>query len=773
MTRGVVVIGALLAACTSSPETSGDAGPIDVPDYVAPCAEELAYFETQVWQPTLSVLCIGCHNEAGPAKDSRMVLWPPERAGYLEHNFQQAFNVATVGTQREPLLLLMPSNTNPERQHPGGELFKPDSVTYAALRGFADRAWTEGCDGDAQPIDCTDPQPGPRTLRRLTAIEYDNTIQDLFGMPSTWGSTFPADTVVDGFRNNAKTLIVTPLLADKVAVAAETIADEVSLEALLSCPLDNGTPACARAMIERLGERVFRRPLSSADVDRYAALHAAGEDFEAGCRLVISAMLQSPHFLYRSELGNVQSDGSYQLSDWEIATELAYTIWQSMPDEMLFAAARAGELHSAPQIETQVTRMLASPRARSMVRNFVIEWLGLNAVTTVPRDTQAFPDLTQAIRDALLAEVERVIDHVAFDQAGTLADLLTTPTTFLDPTLAQFYGVDVSAVAPGSDGTHEVTLVSQDRSGLLTIGAAMLTHARSNASSPVHRGRFVRERLLCQVPPPPPPGLNVQPPAVDPTLTARERYAAHSVMEPCRSCHQLMDPIGFSFEHFDGIGRYRADDNGLPIDVSGEILRSARSDATFEGTSELSTLLANSDDVKDCFARQAFRFGYGLSDSNDLRCAVDAVRDQMADDAFSITGFVRALTRGVHFSKRRATDPDMMPAPLADAGMVEPMVDAGMPQVDAAMPTPPLDDLTRERIQNDDWGAGYCHTYRLTNQSDAPITWSVTLPIDGTISNAWESNRSGDSGNVTFIGVSHNATINAGGTAQFGFCAVR
>lgn len=782
MTRSLWAVALVLVvtACNEASPASERISP-EAPQLGTPCADELEKFEQDVWQPTLSVLCIGCHNAAGPAKDSRMVLWGDDQPGHLAHNFEQVFRVATIGTREQPLLLMMPSNTNPERQHPGGELFKTDSVTYATLAGFVERLWTPGCNNEGLPTDCTEPTPGPRLLRRLSPVEYDNTITDVFHIASEWGATFPADTVVDGFRNHAKSLLVTPLLADKLQAAAESIAAQVNLASWLTCDANQGADTCARDMIATLGKTLFRRPLTATDVNRYATLHQTTSDFESGCRLVITAMLQSPHFVYRSELGALQgdaNDGRYALSDFEIATELAYLIWQSTPDDTLLDAATQGALHTPQQIEAQVTRMLVLPRARATVRNFVLEWLGLNAVTTVPRDAQAFPGLTQDVRLALLAEVERVIDEVAFTQGGTLADLLTTSTTFLDAVTAAHYGIDLSATTPREDGSHPVDMSAQQRSGLLTMGATMLTHARSNDSSPVHRGRFVRERLLCQVPPPPPPGLNVQPPAVDPTLTARERYAAHSVMEPCRSCHQLMDPIGFSFEHFDGIGRFRETDNGLPIDVSGEILRSEQSDGAFEGTGELATLLANSPDVERCFAQQAFRFGYGLSDSNDVRCAVDAVHTELTAENFTLKAMVGALTRGVHFATRVSSEgglvPEPMPEPLpnSDAGPMVTPSDAGMPPLNP--PEMPSDGpIARERVQDDDWGAGYCHTYKITNTSSMQVTWSITLPIDGTISHAWEAERSGDTTSVTFTGVSHNATLSPDGTTQFGFCAER
>ena len=301
-------------------------------------------------------------------------------------------------------------------------------------------------------------------------------------------------------------------------------------------------------------------------------------------------------------------------------------------------------------------------------------------------------------------------------------------------------------------------------------------------SSPVHRGKLVRERFLCQVPPPPPPGVNAEPPPLDPSLTARERYAAHSQEEPCRSCHRLMDPIGFAFEQFDGVGRFRTDENGNTLDVSGEIVGTARTNATFQGTAELAQLLAESPDVHDCFALHWFRYGYGLSDGADTECLVDALQTEFASRDLSIQGLVLALTESVHFTRRSATaapgytdDPPVVTTdpPPAEPPPDEPPLDEPPPSpadAGATPPDPPEPGQTLQLVQSDEWATGYCHTYALTNTGTGELTWSVTLDLMGTLNNNWESVTDGSSGAVTFSGVEHNRTLPAGGTTQFGFC---
>jgi hypothetical protein len=615
----------------------------------------------------------------------------------------------------------------------------------------------------AAPVDCNQVQVSPRRLWRLTPAQYDNTITDLFGIQSTFGQGFPADEVVHGFSNNADSLIVTPLYADKLQAAAQDISGKVELQRLVPCASAAKDDNCLRELATKFGEKMFRRPVQPAEADRYVTLAKTAADFESGARLMLLAFLQSPNFLYRFEIGKADEGTRFALSDYEIASELSYLLWQTTPDDTLLAAARSGMLHEPAQVRAQVDRMLMSPRSKPVVRAFIFEWLGLSAVTTVPKDTMRFPELTPEIRAALLAEAERFVDHVMFASGNSLSALLTSPNTYLDAALAQFYGV------PGqADPATPVTLPDQGRRGILTLGATMLTHARSNDSSPVHRGKLVRERLLCQILPPPPAGLNIQPPPLDPSKTTRERYKAHSSIEPCQSCHRLMDPIGLSFEHFDGVGRFRATDNGMPIDAHGEILDSKNSDAQFDGVSQLIDVLDGSPDVEACYSLSWLRFAYGLTESEQSGCVVEHMQGVLSAGDGSVAAIFSALTQADQFYARTG-DPTYVPPPQTDQPNLEP----GTPTSGGATDAQAQPGLSVEVTQSNDWGMGYCKTYQLKNTSTAPITWSVALKVDGKMNNHWECEDSGDTGMVTFSGASHNATLNAGAMGQFGFCATR
>lgn len=635
------------------------------------------------------------------------------------------------------------------------------SVPPTSTSGAIDPRMPTAPPADSVPADCTQVQTAPRRLWRLTPKQYDNTVKDLFGLEGGFGAGFPADEVIHGFSNNADSLVVSPLMAEKLQSAAQDISSNAPLARLAPCASAGADDNCLRDVASKLGERMFRRRLDPLEVDRYLTLAKSAGGFEPGARLMLLAFLQSPYFLYRFELGKHASAGRFVLSDYEVASELSFLLWQTTPDDTLLAAARDGKLHEPAQVRAQVERLLAAPRAKPVVRAFVFDWLGLSQVLTVPKDTTRFPELTPELRAALVAEAERFVDHVMFDQQGSLSELLSSPVTFLDAQLAKFYGV-----AAPADVTQPVMLPDQERRGILTLGATMLAHARSNDSSPIHRGKLVRERLLCQQLPPPPPGLNIQPPPLDPTKTTRERYAAHSSVEPCVTCHRLMDPIGLTFEHFDGIGRYRATDNGMPIDARGEILGSPSTDGKFDTVSQLIDQLDASPDVEQCFSLSWLRFAYGLTESGAEQCAVQRMQRELGDESGSLRAIVTVLTETPSFYERTGD-----PAGLAELTAV---------MVAPAETTPPAPGVTEtpagldvQIAQNNDWGGGYCKTYQLKNNSSMPITWSVPLMVEGKLNNHWECNVSADSGTITFTGAPHNATLQPGAQAQFGFCGVR
>ncbi len=793
MTRLLALAALLALGCSSDPAAGGDAAPLaTLPDGASNdpvCDADLQSFRRELWSPLMSLRCVGCHNAAGPARATRLVLRAEGQPDWLDHNFRAARAVATARLADTPLLLLRPAGLHP-MGHTGGTITPPGSTDYAALSRFVARVSTAACDdpttgdGGTSPAACTTVTPGPRVLRRLTPTEYDRTVRDLTGVDAHHGASFVADPVVDGFDNDAASLVVSPLLAEQLRVAGEAIATEATRDISRISPCTPTSPtdaACARRMVEGFGERAFRRPLTSDEVTRYLGLFttiATGEGFNEGAEAVVSAMLQSPHFLYRAELG-VSAGGAYRLTAWEVASELSYLLTGTMPDTELFAAARAGTLTTPAVIEAQVRRLLTTPGARESLRRFVRQWLDVDRLATVPKDATTFTAFTPAVRASMAGEFDRYVDATLLRAGARLPDLFTTAATFVDPTLAGFYGLSPDGAAD-AQGYRRASTVEAQRRGVLTLGAVMATHARPNSSSPVHRGRLVRERLLCQTLPPPPPGINAQPPTPDPRRSLREQYAMHASNEPCVSCHRLMDPIGFGFEFFDGVGRFRTTENGAAIDARGEVVGSASSDGATTDTQAMIERLAASPEVHDCFARQLFRYAYALSATGEqTACALTEVQQRFRTADLSIEGLIVALTQSPHFTERAGdgtpvvTDGGVVADASADAGATDAGAVDVVVTVDAgggAVTTPGVATTT---VRDSTWETGFCERVQIMNNTGAAVTWTVVHRVAGRINNNWNSERMGDTGDVVFRGAMWNRTLMAGEGTELGFCASR
>ena len=486
----------------------------------------------------------------------------------------------------------------------------------------ADGAATAGDDGSA-PVDCEAGAYGPRQLRLLTRREYHQTLVDLLGVEPLSLADVPIDPIVEGFDNNADAEVVT----DRHVEAYMGVAEEVATAAIagglaIGCMPED--PACAADFVASYGRRAFRRPLTADEINHYTAQFdpAISEgDFYQGATLALRALLVSPHFLYRFELGEPDGEGNFRLTSHEIATALSYGLWGTMPDETLLAAADDGSLADPDAIDAEVRRMLDDPRARVAFDAFATQWLGTAPLLQVNKDAQIYPAFTPQIREAMAAEQRTFVGHVVFDGEQTMAALLDPGYTFANDALAGFYQLP----APGSAEPTMVPVTDGRRGGLLRLGSVLASHAHPNESAPIKRGAFVRERLLCQPLLPPPPGVNATPPAVDPNATTRERFSQHSADPACAGCHARIDPLGFGFEHYDGVAGYRDAENGLPIDASGKVVDvdGADTELPFDGLAELSSLLAARVEPGHCVVSQYQRFTLGRDPVPADACALD------------------------------------------------------------------------------------------------------------------------------------------------------
>ncbi len=504
-------------------------------------------------------------------------------------------------------------------------------------------------------------------IRRLTRFEYNRTVRDLLGDTSNPADVLPPEEEVAGFNNQAAALTSSDLLIEQYMKVAEDVSARAvgNMEALIpDCDPDlDGNDACASSFIQEFGKRAFRRPLSQTEIERFKSVFdwaIADADlgrFEDGIEVVLQVMLQSPSFLYRPELGEgtpIEGD-VVPFTSWEMATKLSYMLWNTMPDDALFAAAEADELQTKEQIAAQATRMLEDEKARDLVQNFHTQWLQLTHLDTVTKDTAVYPAYQSSLRALWKEEIQTFVEQVILEENGSLETLLTADYSFMNEELAGFYADDVLDSVSGSE-FRQVQVDPERRAGFLTSAGLMATHANVNQSSPVFRGKFVREQLMCNTLPPPPNDLVIVPPELDPNKTTKEQFEEIGANPACAGCHTLMNPIGFIFEHYDGIGLWRDQQSGKNIDATGEVVQTDDIDGNYDGAVELASALAGSTQVRECVSSQWFRFAYNRTVTPEDSCSIEQLNDVFRSSGFNIKALLVALTQTNAFLYRRAVE---------------------------------------------------------------------------------------------------------------------
>jgi Protein of unknown function (DUF1592)/Protein of unknown function (DUF1588)/Protein of unknown function (DUF1595)/Protein of unknown function (DUF1587)/Protein of unknown function (DUF1585) len=513
---------------------------------------------------------------------------------------------------------------------------------------------------------CRAPSPGRAPLRRLSNSEYRNTLADLLGdtpaneaMIAAATQSFPSETESLGFRNNADYLNVSTLVAQGYMDAAEQFLDPIATNpALLTCtPIAGAEVDCAKTFITSFGKRVFRRPLSDAEVTQYAAIFLgslATYDFPTAIRGAAFALLQSPNFLYRVELGAPAAGAAYtQPSGYEMANRLSYLFWQSMPDQALFDAADSGQLSTPDQIKVQAQRLLADPKA-SRLLDYFDQWLGTDTLNTAfVRDAALYPNLDPNLVPLLQRETRAFVSDVLSRPDGSLTDLFTAPYTFANAELAAHYGLS------GPSGTDFVRIDTPGRAGVLTQGM-LLARDKATRTSIVRRGLKIRLDVLCQTVDAPPPNVNVNLDTSDMSgLSQRQRLEQHRQSPSCSGCHDLMDPIGVVFEGFDAVGRARTvDEQGRPIDTTSSLANTEDTNGPMNNPSDLGRLLAKSEEVKACYVTKSFRFFYGRDVETPDVCSMAQLLKSFKGNAYSLSELLVALTQTDAFLYRSLQAPE-------------------------------------------------------------------------------------------------------------------
>lgn len=462
------------------------------------------------------------------------------------------------------------------------------------------------------------PPAAEAQLHRLTVLQYQNSVRDLFGADIEVPTDLEPDSKLHGYTSVATgELTISPIAAEKYEAAARSVAhqvvsDEARRAAVIGCEL--GDDDCLAGFFTRLGRRAWRRPLKIAEVeDLMNVVEAAGTaigDGWTGVEYGIVAVLESPYFLYRVEIGQVDEDHPVRLTldGYEMATRLSFLLWNTTPDDELLDAAERGELGSADGVRDAARRLLESPRAREALVSFYSEYLNFDRFASLTKNAEIYPEFTPELVAGMKGEIQNLFAWIVFDQKADYRDILETTVTFVNPQLAALYGLE----PPGEAEATADTFVQRDlgagsgRGGLLTTAGLLALYAHDTVTSPTLRGKFVRQNLLCEDIPPPPPGVMTSLEGVEGD-TLRERLEAHRTDPVCSACHSKMDPIGFGFESFDPIGRVRTEEApGVPIDSTGDL-----DGVEFTGPEELQAMLIDDPRVPACFARQLYRFATG------------------------------------------------------------------------------------------------------------------------------------------------------------------
>ncbi len=510
-------------------------------------------------------------------------------------------------------------------------------------------------------------------LRRLTVRQYINTLEDLFPGQNFAGleTILPADAQSHGFENIAQLQVPSAALIEGYQRGALEVTrtvfaspDAFEVNTGLEVPdTAEAANAAAESVIRDLGYRIFRRPVTDAEVARYGSVFAAsfestgdmGDDFLVAISLTVSAMLQSPHFLYILEEGRGGADAApgelVPLTSYEVASRLSYFLWDSSPDEDLLAAAEADALQNADQIEDQVRRMLELPRGRAAVVNLHRQWLGFDHVLLEMKDPSTYPLWSeQALLDAH-EQMERFVEHNFFEGEGTLRALFTSNEVPMSAAMAGVMGVS----SPGDDWAI-VSLDPAERRGILTLPGFLAGHAHPVHPSPVLRGQFVREAVLCAPVPPPPDDIDPTPPGdIGEDSTNRQRYDAFLENPSCAGCHVLLHGVGYPFEVYDSIGTFRNTDAGQSVDASGQVLAVPGLDDTDVADAlEMMDVIAGAQATKACAADQFFRGGFGRDpDPEADSCLTDDLVRVLEESDGDLRELMVGLARSTDFRYRR------------------------------------------------------------------------------------------------------------------------
>jgi len=585
-------------------------------------------------------LCIGCHQNTGRGTRTNTELGD----GYYMIRFKPGIDPSNPTLVEYPdkgafinkVALSMPQGA------------ASDACQSDCASKIADYLWEVNDIQYNEEYSCANPNYVQKQVRLLTRFEYKNTLKDSLNLDvSEIIAYFPKEIGGDNFENDVGTASVDSARVQEYWNAALSIAQTAiavhDIHPLYNCDINEAS--CVSEFISNIGENLFRRPLLSEEQLKFEALFdptLTQNNPMLGVQMTLQAILSSPNFLYRSEIGQIQADGqTYQLTPYETASLLSYTFMATSPDAQLRLAADNDELTTPEQLSLQVTRMLETERAQDQLIRFAAQWFGADEIMDLPRNYVQFSEFTDEVRSSMKKEFDLFVKDIVFNDLP-IARLLDADYSYLNQTLADYYGVTAQITG---DEFEKVSFGDAKRQGVVTMGAVIASHAKGDENSPVFRGIFVRKDLLCHDLPSP-PDISGQGGGFDPSLPVRERLAQHANIASCYNCHQVIDDLGYALENYNAIGQYLENEYiastgevvSTPIDASGVLVGIQdfldTTSMPFNNALELTSIIAQDNVSKQCAIEKWQQYTYGRS--QDIACQKSTLFDLWQDKNFTM-----------------------------------------------------------------------------------------------------------------------------------------
>jgi hypothetical protein len=625
------------------------------------------FFADSVYPMLRAGLCQECHNDNGVASDT-LLEFPGEQATrqQIEAFGLELMELVDRQQPRESLLLLKPTD---REDHTGGEKIQPGSAEEELLLKWIEKlaSMSEADIAEAREriAAAKQTQLSSLAVRRLTHSQYNNTVRDLLRDQTRPASRFPQEDFIRGFKNQAEGQGISPLQAEAYSKAAERLAvaafrggDHQQLIPREPKTFDDAV--AAEAFVRDFGLRAFRRPLLQSEVEAYTRLFiddaVVAKDFLAGAKIVVEAMLQSPHFLFKVERG----PGS-EFEQYERASRLSYFLWDTMPSSEMLQAAAAGEFSTRQQIASWARQLLNDPQAKTSLEEFLSQWLRFDRVLGATRDRQ-FRQFNSEVAAEMVEETTRLFNHVVWEDRDFF-EFYTADYTFLSSSLAEIYGMP----APEAEFAKVEYPTESGRGGVLGHGSFLVATSKPSETSPTERGLFVRSQFLTHEVPAPPPGVTTSLPEIteEKPMTNRERLAIHLNSDACSGCHRLIDPIGLGLEQYDAIGAFhqqmeirvggRRDGKTIELDLDTQAHIQGIANSEFTSPKELGEVLARSEASQRAVVKQLFRYAFGREETADDEPYIEQMLEEFRASGFRFRELIIALVTSHLFMQEAET----------------------------------------------------------------------------------------------------------------------